>query len=401
MSDSKMPFIDDSHPFDVHKFNNALIDLYEWGIDDVIIQDSEFLAVQRHGRLYDVGNRPLELDSVQELLNSMHKATSSATLQQGEDHNFTYPVRKDRTKTYRFRVNATATMGKNSNPLGLDITMRSIAQIPPTMEQLGIPETLSRHLFPRTGIVIIGGATGSGKSTLMGAVNRHVLTQPDGKRILTYESPIEFDFRAIPDRTGRIAQSDVYTHLKNYAHASANALRRHPDVIILGEARDAETIHGAIANAETGHTVYTTVHVNSVAEMLSRMVGVFPSDERMRALSGLIGSSRVLLYQTLVPTIDGGRAAAREYLVLSEDIRKTLYATPEDQITRVMNELLECFGNPLFRDIQNLYDQGRITSDLYQKYRHEYEVDRDASESANVTADAQHSTRIEPMRVDA
>ena len=67
-----MPFIDDSHPFDVHKFNNALIDLYEWGIDDVIIQDSEFLAVQRHGRLYDVGNRPLELDSVQELLNSMH-----------------------------------------------------------------------------------------------------------------------------------------------------------------------------------------------------------------------------------------------------------------------------------------------------------------------------------------
>src|SRR5690554_5358402 len=233
MSESDVPYIDDSHPFDVRKFNAALITLYEWGIDDVILQDSEILAVQRHGRLYDVGCRPLELDSVQEILNAIHKATSAATLQQGDDHNFTYPVRKDRTTTYRFRVNATATMGKNSNPLGIDVTMRSIAQIPPTLEQLGVPESLTQHLFPRTGIVIIGGATGSGKSTLMGAVNRRILTQPDGKRVLNYEIPIEFDFRAIPGRTGRIDQSDAYSNLKNYAHASSNALRRHPDVIIL------------------------------------------------------------------------------------------------------------------------------------------------------------------------
>src|SRR5690554_4855058 len=114
MSDSEIPIIDDTHPFTIEKFNAALIALYEWGVDDIILQDSEILAVQRHGRLYDVGNRPLELDTVQEVLNGMHKATSAATLQQGDDHNFTFPVRKSRITTYRFRVNATATMGKNS-----------------------------------------------------------------------------------------------------------------------------------------------------------------------------------------------------------------------------------------------------------------------------------------------
>lgn len=371
MSAEDIPYIDDEHPFTIQKWDQALIDLYEWGVDDVILQDAEVLAVQRHGRIIDVGHRPLELDTVEHILNEMHKVSSSATLQEGIDHNFTYPVKKDRRTIYRFRVNATASMGMYSNPVGIDVTMRSIAQIPLTLEQQGVPDELMEALFPRTGCVIIGGATGSGKTTLLGGVVSRILTDPNGRRVLTYESPIEFDFRAIPGRTGRIAQSDVYINLKNYAHATANALRRHPDDIILGEARDRETIEGAVHNAETGHTVYTTVHVNSVAEMLGRMAGVFPADERPRALAGLIGSSRVLLYQTLIPTVDGKRCPAREYLIMTDEMRDILYNTDESRVAQVVGDLVKEHGNPLMADVQRRFDEGKIDHATLNRFRAE------------------------------
>lgn len=375
--------VNDEHPFTLDRWKRALIDLYEWGVDDVLLQDGEILAVQRHGRIIDVGTRPLDLESVENILNGMHKVSSSATLQKGEDHDFTFPVRKDRDTTYRFRVNATAAMGLFSNPVGIDVTMRSIAQIPPTLEDLVVPEDLKKALFPRTGVVIVGGATGSGKTTLLGAVVRAILTHPNGRRVLTYESPIEFDYRGIPNRTGRIAQSDVYVMLRDYAHATSNSLRRHPDDIVLGEARDAETIQGAVHNAETGHTVYTTVHVNSVGEMLSRMAGVFSVNERSRALSGLIGSSRVLIYQELLPTVDGKRCAAREYLVMTDEIRKVLYETREDEITRVVTDLVWSKGRPLIADVRDHFAQGRLDRTTLDRY--EAEVDGRVFELAGVS----------------
>lgn len=363
--------VNDDHPLSLDRWKKALIDLYEWGVNDIILQDGEILAVQRHGKVVEVGTRPLELETIEALLNQMHKVSASATLQKGEDHNFTFAVRKDRDTTYRFRVNATAAMGLYSNPVGIDITMRTIAQVPPTLEELSVPEELVRGLFPRTGIVIVGGATGSGKTTLLGAVVRRILTLPDGRRVLTYESPIEFDYRAIPSRTGRIAQSDVYIMLRDYAHATANSLRRAPHDIVLGEARDAETIQGAVHNAETGHVVYTTVHVNSVGEMLSRMAGVFTVNERSRALSGLIGSSRVLIYQDLIPTVDGKRCAAREYLVMTDRIRKLLYETHEDEVTRVMTDLVWSDGRPLIADVREHFAAGRIDQTTLDRYEAE------------------------------
>jgi defect-in-organelle-trafficking protein DotB len=304
----------------------------------------------------------------------MHKVSSSATLQEGTDHNFTYAVRKDRKTVYRFRVNATSTMGMHSNPIGIDVTMRSIAQVPPTLDQLSVPQVLQDALFPRTGIVIVGGATGSGKTTLLGAVIRKIMTEPEGVRALTYESPIEFDYRSIPGRTGRIAQSDVYVMLKDYAHATANSLRRHPDYIILGEARDAETIEGAIHNAETGHTVFSTVHVNSVGQMFSRMAGVFSHNERARAIAGLIGSGRVLVYQELLPKVGGGRCAAREYLILTEELRKELYGVDEADLTKVMTKMVEDHGRPLILDIREHFQEGRISEETLNRYEAEVQA---------------------------
>ena len=367
----KQPFINDEHPFTIERWNKALIELYEWGIDDVLLQDGEVLGVQRKGKIIDVGTRRLELETVENILNAMYKTSAAATLQKGDDHNFTYPVRKDKFNTYRFRVNATAAMGMYSAPVGIDVTMRSIAQVPPSLDDLGVSDTVQRMLDPRTGIVIIGGATGSGKTTLLGAKTKAILTAPEGRRVLTYESPIEFDFRAISNRTGRIAQSNVYIDLKNYAHATANSLRRHPDDIILGEARDAETIEGAIHNSETGHRVFTTVHINSAGEAFTRMANVFPQTERAAAIAGLVGSTRAIIYQELVHTTDGGRTAIQEYLELTDELRGVLYETDESRLTKVMTEMVETHGRPLMRDVEDLYKSGRIARSVYQRYKAE------------------------------
>ncbi|TBW57457.1 secretion system protein E [Marinobacter halodurans] len=372
MSEEDVPHIDDSHPLTKPKLTNILIALYEWGIDDVLIQDDEFLAVKRKNRLITVGSRPLELETVQQVLDTMHRPTSSATIQEGTDFDFTYSVQKDRVTAYRFRVNATGALGMYGNPIGLDITMRRIAQVPPTLDALNVPAALADNLYPNSGIVIIAGETGSGKTTKLGAIIRELLTQDEGKRIVSYESPIEFDFRAIPNRTGRIGQSDPHQHIKGYPRAGANALRRNPDVILLGEARDYETIQGAVNNAETGHSVYTTVHVGSVAETFTRMINVFPADERMRALSGLIGSTRVLVYQELLSTLDGGRVAAREFLVLNDKMRTKLYATPEDQITPVLKDMVRKYGQPIIDDIRSYYEQGLLPKRLLDQYEAEF-----------------------------
>lgn len=367
------PAIEDAPPLTERKLHTILITLYEWGIDDVLIQDGEAIAVKSKGRLIEVGNRPLEMNELEDLVNSVHQSTTMANLMQAVDPDFALAVPKSRGVTYRFRVNITSAMGIHSSPVGIDITMRAIDQIPPSMDKLGVPDDLAQALFIDSGIVIVGGETGSGKTTQLGAIIRSILTdENDPKRIVSYESPIEFDFRAIPNRTGRIAQSDPHEHIKGYPRAGANALRRNPDIILLGEARDAETIDGAIGNAETGHAVYTTAHVNSVAETISRMIGVYPAAERFRAMSALISSTRTLLYQELLPTVDGGRVAAREYLVLNDDIRNELYSVSEGELTQKMKELLWRHGHPLIRDIERHYADGKISRNLYERYQAEY-----------------------------
>ena len=364
--------IDDSHPLTEEKLDKLLATLYQWGIEDVLFQDGEEIAVKRFGVLIPVGSRPLDINTVSDLLNVMrNNQAAAASLQQGKDDNFTYTLKFDRRTTYRFRVNATQALGKNSSPIGIDITMRSIAQVPPELDKLDIQDNLRKKLFPRNGIVIVGGETGSGKTTLLGAILREMLTSTPGIRAVCYESPIEFDLRQIPNRTGRIAQSNVYFDLADYAHAASNALRRNPDVIVLGEARDYETIRGAIANADTDHLVYATVHVKDVATMITRMINQFPAEEKMQAYTGLISSTKLMIYQKLLPKKGGGRVAIREWLYITESIRTKLYQTNPDDLPMVMKSLIKEFGLPLIKDVERVYESGQIEDELYNKYKFE------------------------------
>ncbi len=216
-------------------------------------------------------------------------------------------------------------------------------------------------------MIYVTGATGSGKSTLLASIIKELAEQPDSNRkILTYESPIEFVYDSIETPSAVISQSEIPKHLPSFAAGVRNALRRKPKLILVGEARDSETISAVIEAALTGHPVYTTLHSNGVAETVRRLVGAFPKEERTARTIDIIETMRLIVSQRLVPSTDGKRVALREYLVFNEEIRDKILECDPDNITAVTRDFLLKYGQPLAVDVRNKFKQGLISERLYK-----------------------------------
>ncbi|WP_374039729.1 ATPase, T2SS/T4P/T4SS family [Pseudomonas sp. UMAB-40] len=220
--------------------------------------------------------------------------------------------------------------------------------------------------MPSAGIVIITGPTGSGKTTLLDSVIRQVLTSLPAKRVITFNSPIENDLRDIPGRVGQVIQSEVGrpgrgAHLISYADAIRNMLRRHPHATVLGEARDRETIEGAVLSAMSSHPTYTTSHVSSVHMTIPRMVDAFGSDDRVRMTNSLMENTRLIVHQRLLPTTSGfGRVAARSALAVTNDMRDEASRMPVDSLPSFLKSMTEQYGISLLKSAQSLYEAGSI-----------------------------------------
>ena len=208
----------------------------------------------------------------------------------------------------------------------MQVTLRVIPSSPPYLKDMDLDPNLQKALVPTQGIVIVAGATGSGKSTLLAGIMLELLENENGK-ILSYESPIEFVYDSVASERALMSQSEIPLHLPDFPRAVRNALRRKPEYILVGEARDKETISAVIDAALTGHTVYTTVHSNGVADTIRRMVASFPQDERYGRTVDLISMVRAIVWQMLVPTEDGGRYPVREWLIFSPEVREKLFNT--------------------------------------------------------------------------
>ena len=175
---------------------------------------------------------------------------------------------------------------------------------------------------------------GSGKSTLLAAILRDII-EKGGRHVSTYEAPIEFDFDAIPNPGGPVSQSTIPEHLKSFLTATRNSTRTAPDVVLIGESRDPDTLRGMIESAEIGVAAYSTVHTRSVPETISRIINVFPIGERLQITATLISSLRLIISQRLLPLADGsGRIALREYLAFTPEIREALLNTTPDRQKR-------------------------------------------------------------------
>lgn len=306
-----------------HHIDPFLLWCVKKGASDITFQSNRAVFSEIHGVLYPSTYRTLDAADMTAAITRLYGTEALAILAGGADIDLSYEIMVDRFTRTRFRVNMTAILADGRD--GIQITMRTLPQAPPTMKQLNIEEEIIKAWKPRQGLVLVTGPTGSGKSTLLAAGNRMLIESAHGcGKMLTYEAPIEFTYDTIVSRRSLVAQTEIPRHLPTFAAGVRNALRRKPEIILVGEARDRETISAAIEAGQTGHTVYATVHTTGVAATIRRMVSTFEPSERSERAYSLMETLRLIVTQTLVPRIGGGRVALREYMEFDEEVRERM-----------------------------------------------------------------------------
>lgn len=347
------------------EIDRVLLHCVTLGASDVTFQTNLPIMAEIHGHIAPITVRKLSNTEVGDLINHMYGANGTTQILSGKDVDTHYEVRPTRGERYRFRINGTGCQIEGHD--GIQITARTIPTMPPDLESLNLPEEIIKHIAPRQGTVVITGPTGSGKSTLLAAIIKYLLLQPEGNRkMLTYESPIEFVYDMIEAPSSLISQSEIPRHLPSFAAGVRNALRRKPGLILVGEARDPETIAAVIEAALTGHPVYTTVHSNGVADAVRRMISTFPFDERHGRALDILETLRLVVWQQLAPSTDGKRVALREYLVFNDNIRDKLLDVQIDKLAAETRKLLKEYGQPMLVDAKKRFDEG-LLDDRYYK----------------------------------
>lgn len=351
--------------FTTSELDRILLHCVHLGASDITFQTNSQVMAEIHGHIYPTTMRKLSNTEVGDLLNGIYGANGTTQILSGKDVDTHYEIRPTRSERYRFRINGTGCQVEGHD--GIQITARTIPTTPPDLESLDLPQEIIANMAPRQGTVVITGPTGSGKSTLLASIIKKLLQQPDGNRkMLTYESPIEFVYDMINSPTSMISQSEIPRHLPSFAAGVRNALRRKPGLILVGEARDTETIAAVIEAALTGHPVYTTVHSNGVADAVRRMVSTFPAEERHGRALDILETLRLIVWQHLAPATDGKRIALREYLVFNDTIRDKLLNTPIDELAANTRKLLKQYGQPMAVDAQKKFAAG-ILEERYFK----------------------------------
>lgn len=335
------------------------------GVSDITIQSGEPIFIDLRGQLYKITKRKITTAEVGDLLNAIYGPNGTTQILSGTDVDTHYEFRPSRMERYRYRVNGTGCQVEGHH--AIQITIRTIPSEPPTLESLDLPEKLVQAISPQEGVVYVTGATGSGKTTLLAAIIRKIAQDPNSNRkILTYEAPIEFVFDEIDKPCSIVSQSEIPRHLPSFAAGVRNALRRKPRLILVGEARDTETIDAVLEAALTGHPVYTTLHTTGVSETIRRLVGNFPPEERHGRSIDIVETLRLIIWQKLVPTVDGKQVALREYLIFDEDIRDKLLESDPDNITTVTRKLLHEYGQPMIIDAKAKFAAGIIPEHIYK-----------------------------------
>jgi twitching motility protein PilT len=256
----------------------------------------------------------------------------------------------------RFRANAYNQ--RNSLALALRVVPFRVR----SLEELGAPRSATGLLNKPYGLVLVVGPTGSGKSTTLAAmIDRINDTKP--VHILTIEDPVEYLHQ---HKVAMVNQREVGTDAMSFEQGLRSALREDPDVILLGEMRDLESIQIALSLAETGHLVFATLHTNDASQALDRMVDVFPSDKRDQIQTMLAGSLQGVVSQRLLPAVSGGRVAAYEVLIGTEAVRNLVREGKSRQLRNVV-----ATGGPdgmqtIEMDLARLVSSGLVTMEMAQ-----------------------------------
>lgn len=325
------------------------------GASDLHIQVGLPPILRIDGSLVPIPNTPiLTTEIVDTLIFSTLDSMQRETLARDKEFDYSFAF----GEIARFRVNAFNEKGH------LAAAFRLIPTKMPTIEELGMPQVISGFAdYPR-GLVLVTGPTGSGKSTTLAAIINKINSEKS-VHILTIEDPIEFTHKS---KRSLVAQREVHYDTYSFSRALKSALREDPDVVLLGEMRDLETISAAITIAETGHLVFATLHTNSAAQSVDRMIDVFPAEQQPQIRSQLAGILMAVCSQRLVPAIGGGRVCAAEIMVANTAIRSIIREGKTHQLDTAIQTGASEGMQTMDRTLAKLVQQGTVTYDSAREY---------------------------------
>lgn len=305
-------------------------------------------AIKVDGKITPVSNQLLTAQHTSELARSIMNDRQAAEFEATKECNFAISP----SGIGRFRVNALIQQGR------VAVVCRTINLSIPTLDELGLPTVLKDLAMSKRGLVIFVGGTGTGKTTSLAALVDHRNKNSHG-HIITVEDPIEF----IHDHKGCIVtQREIGVDTDSWEAALKNTLRQAPDVILMGEIRDRETMDHAVAFAETGHLCLATLHANSSNQAVDRMINFFPEERRHQLLMDLSLNLRALVSQRLLPKKDGkGRVAAIEIMLNSPLISDLIFKGEVHEIKEIMKKSREIGMQTFDQALFDHFEAGHIT----------------------------------------
>ncbi len=262
------------------------------------------------------------------------------------------------TEKARFRVNAYTQKGSFA------AAFRQIPLEIPELDKLGLPKVVHGFTTLRQGLILVTGPTGHGKSTTLAAIINEI-NKNRACHIVTIEDPVEFVFRPIKSI---ISQREMRSDTHSWQVALRSVLREDPDVVLIGEMRDLETISAAMTIAETGHLVFATLHTNSAAQTIDRIVDVFPEDQQNQVRLQLSSVLEAVFSQRLMASVGGGRAVAHEVMLGTSAIKTTIREGKTHQIDSIIQTSLEVGMSTLEHSLAQLVRSGRITIETAQEW---------------------------------
>lgn len=300
------------------------------------------------------GTQPLDEASVERLISQILDEDQRQILMKDKEFDFSFAF----GNLGRFRVNAFHEKGN------LAAALRLIPnEIKSTME-LGMPQVVNGFAdFPR-GLVLVTGPTGSGKSTTLAALVDKINSER-AQHIITIEDPIEFTHKS---KRSVVVQREVHYDTYSFSAALRSSLRQDPDVVLIGEMRDLETISAAITIAETGHLVFATLHTNSAAQSIDRMIDVFPPHQQPQIRAQLSNILMAICSQRLVPAIGGGRVVAAEVLIANPAVRNIIREGKAHQLDAVIQTGADQGMQTMDRTLVSLVQSGTVSYDNAREF---------------------------------
>jgi twitching motility protein PilT len=334
----------------VKKIDQYLEDMLEQGASDIHLSTNHQPCFRVDGEMqFQRGVEKFSEEELRELLFEFAPERNIKEFEEAWDTDFAYEL----TGTARFRVNIFI------DHEGIGCVMRQIPSRIPTFEELNIPEGVRSFCFLTKGLVIVTGPTGSGKSTTLAAMV-DLINRTRREHLITIEDPVEFKHRSIGCL---VNQREVHVHTKSFASALRAALREDPDIVLVGEMRDLETMEIAIETAETGHLVFGTLHTNTAATTVDRIIDKFPADRQNQIRTMLADSLKGVIAQTLCKRISGGRIASAEILVITPAVAANIREGKTHQIPSLMQTGRNVGMCTFADDLLGLVKRGVITAE--------------------------------------